>query len=399
MNNDFEAVDLFAGPGGWDVAARQLGFETIGIEWDKPACETRRAAGFATIQADVRSISPLHPTMITPGLIASPSCQSFSAAGNGKGRAQLDLVLDGLDRVMRGEPLPEYDDERTSLTLEPMRWIKARFDAGIPFTWIAMEQVPSILVVWQAYAVHLEAMGYNVATSYVQAEQYGVPQTRKRAILLAHRDKPVAMPEPTHMKYKKGVPQEFTENGLLPWVSMADALGATDTLRSNYGTGGDPKNRGTRDAEEPAFAVTSKVGRNKWTRFAGAGRTAQQTSGQIPREISEPGHTITGKGTAAWLPEAAVPGDTSWTGVRPSPTIVGSFSPDVVAAPGWRKAGDGPRLTLSGSVRVTVEEAAILQSFPHDFEFLGSKTKRYEQVGNAAPPALTYRLLETLVSE
>ena len=71
-----------------------------------------------------------------------------------------------------------------------------------------------------------------------------------------------------------------------------------------------------------------------------------------------------------WLdrpgPEAAVPGDTSWVFDRPSPTVVGSFRPDIVAAPGYRKPGDGPRQTTPGSVRITLEEAARLQSFPDD---------------------------------
>ncbi len=35
-------------------------------------------------------------------------------------------------------------------------------------------------------------------------------------------------------------------------------------MRSNYGTGGDPQNRGERTIDEPAATVTTKVGRNKW---------------------------------------------------------------------------------------------------------------------------------------
>lgn len=51
-------VDLFAGPGGVDVAAEKMGVPTAGIEWDADACETRRAAGLGTIQGDVRQYGP-----------------------------------------------------------------------------------------------------------------------------------------------------------------------------------------------------------------------------------------------------------------------------------------------------------------------------------------------------
>ena len=52
----FQMVDLFAGPGGLDVAARWLGISVVGIEWDKSACLTRYAAGLDTLHADVSAV-------------------------------------------------------------------------------------------------------------------------------------------------------------------------------------------------------------------------------------------------------------------------------------------------------------------------------------------------------
>jgi len=79
-----EAVDLFAGAGGWDVACNALGFNPLGIEIDVAACKTREAAGLRTLKADIAALDPLDfaPCELC---IASPPCPSFSSAGKGDG--------------------------------------------------------------------------------------------------------------------------------------------------------------------------------------------------------------------------------------------------------------------------------------------------------------------------
>lgn len=67
----YDALDDFAGPGGWDEGARMVGLRTIGIEWDDHACRTAKAAGHDRIRADVAAY-PSEPFAGIPGYIASP---------------------------------------------------------------------------------------------------------------------------------------------------------------------------------------------------------------------------------------------------------------------------------------------------------------------------------------
>lgn len=77
-----------------------------------------------------------------------------------------------------------------------------------------------------------------------------------------------------------------------------------------------------------------------------------------------------------------------WVFDRPATTVVGSFRPEVQAAPGYRSTGDGPRQNAPGSVVTTFEERLVLQGLPADWKVEGSKTKRDLQIGNSCPPII-----------
>lgn len=442
------ALDLFAGTG-WGVACRRLGIEEMGVEIMPEARATRAANGMFTVYEDVwEGLVEPDPWMVEHDLlIASPPCQTFSMAGGGAGRKALDDVLEAIRERAYLDPAKlrafgEKHDPRTALVLTPL----AHVARDVPMH-VVFEQVPPVLPVWEACAEEMRRWGYSVWTGIVNSEQYGVPQTRRRAILIARADGIEAQPPTaTHSRYYSRTPAKL-DDGVLPWVSMAEALGWGMTERPMVTAGnaiGRAEGVGGSGAKA---AIEREKERGAW-RMAGAGATAQETGGQRPREDAEPAHTITGKGTAAWVPEVAgfarradggetieingeayrardlrstdLPAQTlterarSWTR-RPATTIAG----DSRVHPGGHKrnADDEERLGAdeararygdragTNAQRVTVAEAAVLQSYPADFVWdvtlpdgkPVTKTKQFLQIGNAVPPLMAEAIIRAAI--
>lgn len=503
-------IELFAGPGGYSEGLSMLGLkrqQAVGIEFEANACQTAEAAGHRRLKADVTALSPLEVACFyfpsTQGKItgfhASPPCQGFSMAGKGKGREDSELLLSALSLVAAGVHTAEQaiarvkehaQDDKSHLSLEPLRWI-----VDLNPEWVTLEQVPAVLPLWEGYAEVLRAWGYSVATGNVQAEQYGVPQTRKRAILVASRVLEVQMPVPTHSKYYARTPDKL-DAGLPKWVSMAEALGwgGHDLVgfpRKYDGRGEavtldgeEYRGRDLREGDLPAFVVTEKA--RSWDRFPQSATTNNSHPQQV-RSIDAPAFTVTGSGrNVGWRftglepkeveyvngthekaarrtadkpaptvmfgarlnsvdwhlcptnlrPNAAVRGmdqpaptmafghetprwvspeeleeyrarlaaeveprvnnqsgtefDLAWPADRPSPVVAGR---DLVTMPGANaNRFNGSTKSRNDGIRVTVEEAGVLQSFPADYPWKGTKTAKFQQVGNAVPPLLGARV-------
>ena len=271
----YELVNLFAGAGGLEQAARDLGVPGVGIEHEASVCATRRAAGLATEEGDVLTFKPSDFPSANV-LAGGPPCQTFSLAGSGAGRRALTEVLHFMQRMALGEdvraPLAQLEDNRMGLVLEPLRWALAAVDGGYPYEAVVLEQVPAVLPVWRAVGDVLSGKGYSVVSGVLRAEEFGVPQTRRRAVLIARRRGTAALPKATHQPYGAFA---ALDPALPPCVTMGEALDRSEPffVTTNYGTGGDPKARGRRTSAEPAFTVTGKFSRYKITTEDG---TAQE---------------------------------------------------------------------------------------------------------------------------
>lgn len=246
-------VDGFSGARGWDVFDQDLGISSVGVEHDEPANATAAAAGFHTMApgTDIRTLSPRD--LGFEGGKFSPPCQTFARMGNGHGRKNLDVVLDEMEWVYSHGRIDysRFSDARTGLVLEPLRWVMEG-----DLDWVVMEQVPDVLPVWERMAKYLEKLGYSVATGLLRAEQYGVPQTRKRAVLLASREREARLPEPTHKRFHA----DRSNGELKPCVAIMDVLPyQPPTQQRSNQNNGNTRERSLRSVAEPSVTVTRKI--------------------------------------------------------------------------------------------------------------------------------------------
>lgn len=324
-------VEGFAGPGGWAVALRKRQTRHMGMELDPNACATRAAEKHLTIRCDVTQY-PTRPFRgrIT-GKVDSPPCQAWSQSGHLLGLEDQPLVQQAVDDLAHGRDtraglLSACKDPRSLLAAEPMRW-----HHDLRPEWIAMEEVPAVLPLWQQYTRILDSWGYSTWSGILNTADYGMGQARRRAILIASRTRTVARPEPTHYDPRRGF--QLWGN---PWRTMADTLNWGYTTRpAPTVTGG-----GTETGGAEPFSSTSRA----------AMRAA----------MADPGH---------------------WAWRKPAPTVTGT-----VGHVGGKQAG--------GHLNLSLVEAARLQGFPDGYRFQGNKGQVALQIGNAMPPPLAEAVLD-----
>lgn len=297
------ALDLFAGAGGWDVWDDALSIRTESVELADAPVATLRAAGSFVVQADVSEWGPDTAYHLLKG---SPPCTEFTVSGDGRGRLMLNQITTAAEDVRLYGAVPEWlkrTNREAALVLEPLRIAVQAYKQRRPFQAIVLEQTKEVLPIWGAVATELQELGYYTAVGKLHAEQYGVPQSRTRAVLIAHMDRPVSLPAPTHGRYHAHN-HALRDPGLAWYVSIGKALPKPEGmfLRSNYGTGGVAANRGQRALWQPAPTITRKYNRNKWV----DGATGRVLDALTDKEASllqsfPPGYYFTGSRTEVQL--------------------------------------------------------------------------------------------------
>ena len=222
----------------------------------------------------------------------------------------------------------------------------------------------------------LEDLGYRVEAKTLKAEEYGIPQERRRILFVGNRlGLPIRWPMPTHGP------------GLLPFVTVRDAIGDLPELE-NGGTyeGGKYVSRAKGDFQKYVREGSTGVTNHGAPRL---GAINMQRLEHIPpggswRDIP---FDLLPKGMkrAKRSDHTKRYGRLRWEGL--SSTILTKC--DIH----W-----GAYIHPEQDRSISVREAARFQSFPDWFEFSGSRTEQYVQVGNAVPPLLGRKIAETILA-
>lgn len=319
------ALDLFSGCGGLTEGLKQAGFRVLGaVEIDKVAAETYHLNHPAVHmwRRNILSLSVpevMRTLALKPGeldlLAGCPPCQGFSTL-----------------RTLNGSRFVE--DDRNDLVLQFRRFLK-----GLRPKTVMLENVPGLAVDhrMETLVAELDSCGYQSHYRVCDAADYGVPQRRKRVILLA------GMGDRPRFARKSRVRK-----------TVRDAIGSLPPA----GDSGDPIHDLPEVRSGRIKRLIRRIPKN------GGSRTDLPDSAQLACHQSCDGFKD-------------VYGRMAWD--APAPTMTtGCFNPS-----------KGRFLHPDHDRAVTMREAALLQSFPRSYEFpvgLG-KVKLAEMIGNALPPA------------
>jgi DNA (cytosine-5)-methyltransferase 1 len=327
------AVDLFSGAGGTTQGLRNAGYAVLAaVENDAAAARSFAANHSATalLERDIRRVQAptLARQLLSDGrrltlLTACPPCQPFSTLGSGRA-----------------------DDPRNALVSSVLRFIRHLRPQAV-----LLENVPGL-----RHEPRFERLvaalseDYVVADYIVQATDFGIPQNRRRMIVLAiERGSNIVPPE----DLVGALPEGFD-------VSPTSA-GEAIAMAAHLSTADDPIHR----ARTPRPKTLERILAMK----QGGGRT------QLPEHLQLACHTRLKTRAATSIYGRIDP-------AKPAPTMTTRCT----------TPSCGRFVHPTENRGLTLREAAVLQSFPLDYEFRGFYDQIERQIGNAVPPRLAEAL-------
>lgn len=365
-------LDLFCGAGGMSLGFEMAGYHIgLGIEKDELAHQTYSYNFDNRCHlGDIRDISNPKACIQDYGLervdviIGGPPCQGFSRVGRGKIRSLLKN--------------PNYlQDPRNEYYREFLHFVRE-----LRPLYFVMENVPEMQYhsngngsLLEEIARHLQQSGYTVDWDVLQADHYGVPQTRRRLFVIGNSlGQEIPWPQKTHEGNPFTVWQAISD---LPIVS-----------------------HGHRQDEMPYES------RHKPIDYQ---RLMRERAGNVLYNHQTRWHNDQDLEAFAWLPEGGKYVDL--------PDRYKRYRDDIFKDKYWKLYRDRPSWTIEAHIgkdsyrhiypsrrdepepvrTISVREAARLQSFPDRFRFLGAFTRQFYHLGNAVPPLFARAVAEAIL--
>ena len=352
-------VDLFAGVGGLAegfsrarIGGRHAYSVALLVDSDPEACYTfkRNRPGVRYWVADLRhamasEVRKRSGQRWVDVVIGGPPCQGMSAAGR---------------RLL--------DDPRNALLKDFVR-----IALGLRPKVILLENVPSMFgekhgTLGAEVEEQLKRFGYKTAAKVLQASDFGVPQVRRRAFLLAVR---------STLKVEPSLP---VGNG--PTVTVEEAIGDLPAVSPGNG-------------EDPATYPTPPKSEYQSARRQGSGLIFNHRGYNHSAEFVKKLSIIPEGGSNGALPKRRRFSEGYYSQAygrlhreQPAYTITGSY----------HNPGSGRFIHYRDVRSITTREAARLQGFDDSFIFHGYMTTQGRHIGNAVPPILSQALAEHIAA-
>ncbi len=386
----YEFIDLFCGAGGFSCGLEQAGFTCIGgIELEEIIAKTHALnhKSSKTISGDIRNIPPEKFAKIigkdhVDVIIGGPPCPTFSTIGDAKIRS------------VTGKPTSE--DPRNQLFLEYLKYV----DFFRPDIFV-IENVPTFITKYKGKIFNTAVQiienigkddegngeGIYVVEKPVQvlnAVYYGVPQTRRRMLLVAHKKTNASFCYPKATHYYDQEDEESKK--LKPCVTMGDAIADLPSITDNWRVS---------EVEYSKFKRLSEY--QKLMRQNNPKKTVKNNICRMSNDRAKKVFPHMAQGS-------------KYMDLPPEIRQILPFREDIFKDRLKRLVADQPSWTVIAHIgmdgymyihptenrTLSVREAARIQSFPDEFEFVGNQQETYVQVGNAVPPLLAKAMGESI---